>query len=62
MKKPVLGIIALSIALIFTGGDLQNWIPLSLDWKHDVGAIGFYFGLTVLAKILIKPVIDNIKK
>jgi len=62
MKRPILVIAILCIALIFTGCVLQNWIPLSVYWKHDVGMMDFYVGLFVLLRILIKPVMERMKK
>jgi hypothetical protein len=62
MKQSILTIVILCIALIFTGGILRNWIPLSIHWQHDVGMISFYLGLFGLVKIIITSIRSNIEK
>jgi len=61
MKRPILAIAILCIALIFTGCVLQNWISLSVYWKHDVGMMDFYVGVLVLLRALQKPVMEIMK-
>lgn len=62
MKRPNLAIATFCIVLIFTGGILRNWIPLSLDWQHDIGQISILLGVIGLVKIIIKPVRDKSDK
>jgi len=62
MKQPRLAIATLCIVLIFTGGILRNWIPLSLDWQHDIGQISIIIGVIGLFRPIIKPSIDKSEK